>query len=129
VLAVASVWALSAFTRLDLRLPIIGFGSFQKVDFWISSVRSWTAASPRSRMYASKLYFVSPTSVLLAPMFRMLGWPVAVWGTADGLKYMSSSVLMWSAAGAPVPSTGNWAANCRTNCWFCHLGTYLSTQL
>ena len=37
----------------------------------------------------------------------MLGEPVAVCGTSDGSKNMSSSVAMWSVVGSPVASTGN----------------------
>ena len=64
--------------------------------------------SPRSRMYALKLYLPSPVSPLpLPPMLRMLGRPAAVCGTSDGSKNMSSSVVVWSPTGAPAASNGN----------------------
>jgi hypothetical protein len=43
---------------------------------------------------------------------------------------MSSSVASWSVVGRPVvASSGKSAGKPLTNCWFCHLGTYLLTQL
>ena len=59
----------------------------------------------------------------------MLGRPCDVCGTRLGSKNMFSSVVMWSPTGAPAASRGNSAGNWAMNCWFCHFGTYLSTQL